>query len=489
MKKRNILWAAATLLLAACTQEETVGPDNGAAAGRQVQMTFTANAPAGAADTRTSLVNGTDVYWNSGDVIGVYSCTTNPFSTETKGSPFTTDLSASSPTATFTGTATEGAEKYVAVYPQDKFIACEWQGEDHYVLTYLLPIEQKAVPGSFDSGLNLSWAVADDPNGSLTFKNLCTLVKFRVLGEEAGDLKSVTLTDKLVYPLCGYCIYDTDADEFSDVVGAHSSSTVTLTGDFESEKYYYFVVQDRGKGYQPLHSGFYVTFTRKDEKTVTFKGSTYKPLETSTIFNLGTFNLANYTWETGRILNQKFIDAVDRSTGIDWEKDVDGYVLLTEENKAKMANITKLSFQSYFGELAELNYFTGLTSLTCMGCSYLTSLDVSYLTSLQYLECTENKILSSLNVSGLTQLEMLICYNNQLTGLDVSGLTSLTALNCSQNRLTELDITQLDNLNELYCGSQDIEGNMKLYLTQEQYDNNWGYWEYFNENVTPVILE
>ena len=79
-------------------------------------MTFTANAPAPAADTRTSLVEGTQVYWTPDDVIGVYSCTSEVFYAGEPGSPFTTELSAAAPTATFTGEATEGASQYIAVY-------------------------------------------------------------------------------------------------------------------------------------------------------------------------------------------------------------------------------------------------------------------------------------------------------------------------------------------------------------------------------------
>jgi len=61
----------------ACGNDETFGEPETTPAGNQVTMTFTANAPAPAAGTRTSLVKGTQVYWTLDDVIGVYSCIPN----------------------------------------------------------------------------------------------------------------------------------------------------------------------------------------------------------------------------------------------------------------------------------------------------------------------------------------------------------------------------------------------------------------------------
>ena len=62
---------ALALSFTACGNDETFGEPETTPAGNQVTMTFTANAPAPAAGTRTSLVEGTRVYWTPDDVIGV----------------------------------------------------------------------------------------------------------------------------------------------------------------------------------------------------------------------------------------------------------------------------------------------------------------------------------------------------------------------------------------------------------------------------------
>lgn len=301
MKTSNILWAAAAVLLAACNQEEPAA--TAPAAGNQVQMTFTANAPAAAADTRTSLVEGTKVYWEPGDVIGVYSCIPDDgiFMSEDSGTPFSTTLTEASPTATFTGTAEEGADKYIAFYPQDKFIACAWgnmDGMEIYNFGFELPTEQEAVAGSFANGLNLSWAETTNPNGSLTFKNLCALVKFRISGDADG-LKSVTLTDLGNVSLGGSnCSYEAMGDMEENFIPTDGNPAITLTGDFAADTDYYFVVlptaySEKDSENYALKNGFSLTFTWDDNKTFT-KTSTAgidKQLAAGTILDLGNIEI------------------------------------------------------------------------------------------------------------------------------------------------------------------------------------------------------
>ena len=198
--------AALALSFTACGNDETFGEPETTPAGNQVTMTFTANAPAPAAGTRTSLVEGTQVYWTPDDVIGVYSCTSEEFNVGEPGSPFTTDLSAPAPTASFTGEATEGALQYIAVYPQDMFALC-LRSSGSTRLGFTLPPVQQAVEGGFATGLNPSWAMTDDMGGDLTFKNLCALVKFSISGGDADKLESVTLTDLGGTGLSGTALY------------------------------------------------------------------------------------------------------------------------------------------------------------------------------------------------------------------------------------------------------------------------------------------
>lgn len=472
---------ALALSFTACGNDETFGEPETTPAGNQVTMTFTANAPAPAAGTRTSLVEGTQVYWTPDDVIGVYSCIPNTeygtFETEEPGNPFTTSLSAAAPTASFTGEATEGALRYIAVYPQDKFTGCMWSPEMTR-LGFTLPPVQQAVEGGFATGLNPSLATTPDMGGDLTFKNLCALVKFSISGRDTDELKSVTLTDLGGTGLSGTVLYGyapsmeaVDADVIS----------VTLTGPFTTGTDYYFVVApsvntDSG---QPaaLKNGFSLTFTRQDGTSfvkAASGGIGDTNLTAGMILDLGEIDLSGASYREA-ITNLAFINAVEENySRIGWNKETSGTVVpLIEANVEKMKAVTSLFINNRgLVDISGIQYFTGLTRLVCNG-NYLTELPVENLTNLTLLECS----------------------NNQLTGLSVGSLTNLGVLNCCENRLTELDITSLTNLDGLACGNQTNAAGepqtLKLILTSAQKDKWESKWadEDYNANVTLEVKD
>ena len=451
----NLSAALAVLLLTACGNDEIIeSNENGT--GERVSMTFTANAPA--ADTRTSLVEGAQVYWTPGDVIGVYSCIYQKFEVQEPGSPFTTDLAADAPTATFTGTAELGALQYIAVYPQDKFMACEWNSEST-ALWFTLPTEQQAVAGGFASGLNLSWATTAEMGGDLTFKNLCALVKFSISGGEAGDLKSVTLTDLGGTGISGTMMYMNAQSMGEFVMAEISFPSVTLTGTFTTGTDYYFVVAPSvdTNNYAPaaLKKGFSLTFTRQDGTSFTKTASNgigdNTNLTAGMILNLGSIDLSGATYQDA-ITNTLFINMVGDQ--VDWEV-TDGIVLLTEKNKQAIAKVTSLNIDGKsLTDISGIEYFTNLTSLYCSD-NRLTELPVENLTNLTSLYCSDNR-LTELPVENLTNLTSLDCFNNQLTALPVENLTKLTSLNCSYNQLTVLPVENLTNLTSLYCSDNQL---------------------------------
>lgn len=469
----NLSAALAALLLAACGNDETFGEPETTPAGNQVTMTFTANAPAPAADTRTSLVEGTRVYWTPGDVIGVYSCTSENYSLEGLGTPFTTDLTDDTPTASFTGEATEGAQQYIAVYPQDKFAGCMWSPE-MTVLVFTLPTEQTAVAGGFATGLNPSLATTADMGGDLNFKNLCALVKFRISGGEADELESVTLTDLGGTGLSGTAMYVKSSS--MEAVDADVIS-VTLTGSFTTGTDYYFVVVPSvDNNYAPaaLKNGFSLTFTRQDGTSfvkAASGGIGDTNLAAGMILDLGEIDLSGASYQAA-ITNLAFINAVDSKIG--WDKETSGTVVpLSEANKEKMKGVEELEINDRgLVDISGIQYFTGLTRLVCNG-NYLTELPVENLTELTFLECS----------------------GNQLTGLSVGNLTGLTTLNCYTNHLTELDIRNFTNLDGLACGNQtNAAGDpqtLKLILTSAQKETWESKWkdEDYNANVTVEVKD
>ena len=480
---------ALALSFTACGNDETFGEPETTPAGNQVTMTFTANAPAPAAGTRTSLVEGTQVYWTPDDVIGVYSCTSENYSLEWPGSPFTTNLTDDAPTASFTGEATEGALQYIAVYPQDKFAHCEWiSGSTR--LGFILPPVQQAVKGGFATGLNPSLAMTDDMGGDLTFKNLCALVKFSISGGDAGELKSVTLTDLGGTGLSGIAQYVYAPSVEFVMAAVPSVPSVTLTGPFTTGTDYYFVVApsvNTNSG-QPaaLKYGFSLTFTRRDGTSFTKTASggigDDTDLAAGMILDLGAIDLSGATYRDA-ITNLAFINAVGNQ--VNWEV-TNGTVLLNEANKQAIEAVTSLNIEDKnLTDISGIEYFTQLTELYCSH-NQLTALPVGNLTQLKYLSCSYNQLtalpvenltnltnlsfshnqLTALPVGNLTQLKYLSCSYNQLTALPVGSLTKLTNLNCSHNQLTALPVGNLTQLKYLSCSYNQLTALPVENLTQ-----------------------
>ena len=204
----------------------------------------------------------------------------------------------------------------------------------------------------------------------------------------------------------------------------------------------------------------------------------------------------------GVIADLAFIDAVENALTyvLSWQKEADGTVRMNLSNteivkKVETLMIVGTNLSSFDG----IEYFTGLTSLTCPN-NRLTALDVSNLHNLETLDCSGNQIssenlklpsaylktldcsnnrlerldetvlpatlteldcsdnpLTVLNVDFLNEtLTQLECAATQLSSLSVASLTNLTYLDCSFNRFTALDVTALQKLQELYCHSNRL---------------------------------
>lgn len=223
----------------------------------------------------------------------------------------------------------------------------------------------------------------------------------------------------------------------------------------------------------------------------------------------------------GVIADLAFIDAVENALTyvLSWQKEADGTVRMNLYNteivkKVETLMIVGTNLSSFDG----IEYFTGLTSLTCPN-NRLTALDVSNLHNLETLDCSGNQIssenlklpsaylktldcsnnrlerldetvlpatlteldcsdnpLTVLNVDFLNEtLTKLGCAATQLSSLSVASLTNLTDLDCSFNRFTALDVTALQKLQKLYCHSNRLTSLKVTGLTTLQelscYDN------------------
>ena len=120
------------------------------------------------ASTRTTLVDGTKVYWMPGDEIKVF--------TGTSSARFSSDISEMAATCNFTGTIVP-ADKYLAFFPY-----MEQVSRDGSVLTADLPSVQNATEGNVTNGYLFSAGVSS-ADGSICFRNLLSGIHFSVESE------------------------------------------------------------------------------------------------------------------------------------------------------------------------------------------------------------------------------------------------------------------------------------------------------------------
>lgn len=473
--------AALALMMGACGNDEMENGMKDHVAGEFVPMTFTASMDTDA-DTRTSLVDGKAVHWNGGDnIVVIPSDLEDPVLnlTDYKFSS-TLEVGQTAATTLFTGKASE-AETYIAFYPFERML--EYVGYNK--IKFNLPNEQKAVPGGFESGINLAWAQTESGSTTLQFKNLCTLVKFRIESDEIADIESVTIKDKEGTAISGEmegAVQSTGSGSYFQFYPNEeiASPSVTLKGTFEAAKDYYFVVFPRG-----LKNGFTLTFNMKDAPSpILTSTGFYKDLKPGTILDLGTVKVETTTG-TEYITNQKLIENVERDDPyLGWTKDSNG-VPLTESNLQLIQGITDLTLIDIDTQedLEGLEHFTGLLNLTIKGSRWegvseiisdIASLDLSKLASLEQLYIEELENLTDLNIKGLKNLWYLKCNKGKLSTLDVSGNPNLTYLICSENELTELNMTGLKKLTYLDCSSNQLtELNLKSFVDlQSLFCNN-----------------
>ena len=162
--------------------------------------------------TKTQLIDGSNVMWSPGDVVKVCFLP-KAFSDHTNSTKygyntnFTYNGTELSEAACFQGTwgptkanllNTDG----FVVYPgnSDNFTFSA-QTDDYaavsFTIAYTLPTEQEAVEGSFDNGLNLSYAFINsndvaNNNAKVQFKNLCAIFRINLPSTEY-NIKSIKL--------------------------------------------------------------------------------------------------------------------------------------------------------------------------------------------------------------------------------------------------------------------------------------------------------
>lgn len=395
-----------TLSLAACNDE--VINESNKSENEFGTIVFTAEAPT----TRTSLEADNKVYWNDGDVIGVFPNYEGAIPGLLEDCKFSTTIpEGKALSADFVGPTWPypAPESYIGFYP---FEQCFYFG--YHNIEFHLPEIQKAIAGSFAPNINPAWAITDGTVRKLHFKNIGALIKFTLNDNIANELKSVTLTD--INPkaiLSGDLLFETEKEESplsaSLTWGMTTKNFVTLEGSFQTNTPYYMVIAPTK---DVLSKGFAFVLTHKNGNKFIKRGkaNAIKEPTSGEIVNLGTIELSDATFQP-IITNLDLIAAIEESLSPqqpNWTKNEFGMIIVTDQNQAEVENITSINLNfKQLDSLEGIQYFKGLKTL----------------------DCSINK-LTTLNVSALTELENLYCHVNSLVTLDLSKNLKLQNLSC-----------------------------------------------------------
>lgn len=199
------------------------------------------------------------------------------------------------PSATFTGGALlSGSSSYSSLYPVAAFNTGMLNSETGKpLLCVKIPHEQTATPNGVSAGANLSFCMTETQDEHKVFKNIVSLVKFKLSGSVVSQVHSVTLHG--VSPLAGDFVIT--ADEIGDPVlvtdlyfPAYNTKyrSVTLTGSFTAGVDYYIAVAPSSQ------DSFSMTFANSDNSKHTTKVSEkIMTLDRSRIKDLGTIALGD----------------------------------------------------------------------------------------------------------------------------------------------------------------------------------------------------
>ena len=366
MRKSCIL-AAAVLALAACSRSQVTD-----IAGSPV-LSLVAQTE-GPAESKTVVEDGTQVYWEPGDEIKVFS--------GNKSAKFVTDLTEATKTATFKGTLgnsawTEGKELW-SVYPYN-----EAAFFDGMAITTDLPAEQTAREGSFGKDMNLS--VAYTTTSSLQFYNVGGGVRFSLSQEGISEAVLEGMNGEVLAGMVRIG-FRNGVPAILDVTEGKTSITITPSeGETFKKDTWYYIVAIPGS----LEKGFTLHFRRGDnygskvfEKAVTVKRGIYGALtqaDKGISFTTVTDNIIHFKDDLVKSIVVKYFDT-DGDGELSYREAAVVRSFLVDESETR-ADDGKVSIfaGTDITSFDELVYFTGLTRIeegAFAGCTELESVTI-----------------------------------------------------------------------------------------------------------------
>lgn len=232
--------------------------------------------------TRSGLLDdGTTVIWHEDDELAVYDY-------EAPKHRFVAG-NVNGPSAQFIGKITAKKDDFLALYPYE-LGAENLSANNEIVVT--LPQEQTAQESTFAPNLNVSVAKGarnvDGSPSSITFYNVCQLLKFTVPDYAAGKIKQIQFAANT--PVAGTLYVDYSGDMPTAAIASDAARNITVVPSTGSETFgagtYYIVSAP------VVLDGFTMSFTC-DNTTYTLGSSSTFGGQAGKVYNLGSIDLVN----------------------------------------------------------------------------------------------------------------------------------------------------------------------------------------------------
>ncbi len=217
-------------------------------------------------------MNGADnfakVVWSAGDGFTMYG-----YDTGFKSAPYST--SAGGEKATFNTECVTPPSPQHSIFAPGSTATKLGHDDSGMFFGLNVPTTQDAVAGKVKDTYIYSYARSASAEDNLTFKNILALVRFKMSGAVASTVTSVTLRganavagDFVIMPTSEGVPAVTLTKVFKET---SQSTTVTLTGSFAADTWYYFaVIPGTQTGLSLVFSNGVKTTTKIASKTVTF---------------------------------------------------------------------------------------------------------------------------------------------------------------------------------------------------------------------------
>jgi len=191
--------------------------------------------------------------------------------------------------ATFTGNTPSRTGEFFSFHPKYYKFGRTGSNSETYIFGVDIPTEQTAVAGGYADTLNRAFAYSDAFTTNLKFKNVCSVLKFRLAGDIVSEIRSVTLkTDGYI---SGNLVFKRSADTLqyasSNVFNGDSrSDSIILRGTFQPDTDYYIVANAK-----PC-STFKLICRNESGRPATKMASKTVNLQRSRVTDIGTVDLS-----------------------------------------------------------------------------------------------------------------------------------------------------------------------------------------------------